>query len=159
MTTQLTEVKKSVDTSSVEQALLTVLQLASRPSAVFDPFALIGALLHIEEVARRVGHPEVKKFAAVLSQCKRLPNGPIMGEVVTRLLGDEVEKEVANVVSKMLKARPWYGPRQDRAFSAGTSNERGFSPQRAYRGFQSKEVRCFKCQQPGHFARRCPQSK
>ena len=67
MTTQLTEVKKSVDTSSVEQALLTVRKLASRPSAVFDTFALIGALLHLEEVARRVGHPEVKKFAAVLS--------------------------------------------------------------------------------------------
>ena len=91
----------------MEQALLTVLLLASRPSAVFDPFALIGALLHLEEVARRVGHPEVEKFAAVLSQCKRLPNGPIMGEVVTRLLGDEVEKEVANVGSKILKARPW----------------------------------------------------
>ncbi|KAJ7389501.1 hypothetical protein OS493_031153 [Desmophyllum pertusum] len=161
LTTQLTEVKNSVDTSSVEQALITVRQVASRPSAIFDSFALTGALLHLEEVARRVGHPEAKKFSAVLSQCKRLPNGPIMGEVVTRLLGDEVEKEVANVVAKMLKARPSYGSRLDHT-SPGTYNQRGFSPRRAYRGFQSRDAssgRCFKCNKPGHYARRCPQFK
>ena len=117
-------------------------------------------LLHLEEVARRVGYPEVRKCAAVLSQCKRLPNDPVMGEVVTRLLGDEVEKEVANVVAKMLKVRHPYGPRQDQAF-ADTSSQRGFSPQRAFsfRGFQSKDVTCFKRHKPGHFTRTCSQFK
>ena len=59
----------------------------------------------LEEVARRVGHPDVVKFAAVLSQCKRLLDIPIMGEVFTGLMGNEVEKEVTNVVAKMLEAR------------------------------------------------------
>lgn len=136
-------------------------QVASRLSAIFDSFALTGTLLHLEEVARRVGHLEVKKFAAVLSQCKRLPNGPLMGEVVTRLLGNEVEKEVANVVAKMLKARPSYGSHVDQT-SPGTSSRQGFSPQRAYRGFQSRDAssgRCFKCHKLGHYTRRCPQFK
>ncbi|KAL9970588.1 hypothetical protein ACROYT_G022991 [Oculina patagonica] len=42
----------------VDQALLMVRQLASRPPNVFDPYALIGALEHLEDVGRRAGHAD-----------------------------------------------------------------------------------------------------
>ena len=122
---QLETVQRSVGNSSVEQALLLVRQLAARPRHVFDAFALIGALQNLEEVARLGGHADAKKFGAVLAQCKRLPPEPILGEIVTRLLGDEVQREVANAVSKILKQRPFPPPQfnMDRRYN-GPGNQR-----------------------------------
>ena len=63
---QLDGVSQAAQTSMVDQALLMVRQLASRPPNVFDPYALIGALEHLEDVGRRAGHADVGKFTAVL---------------------------------------------------------------------------------------------
>ncbi|KAK3753770.1 hypothetical protein QZH41_003889 [Actinostola sp. cb2023] len=78
---QLDGVTQAAQTSSVDQALLLVRQLASRPPNVFDAYALIGALEHLEDVARRAGHGDVKKFTAVLCNCKKLPPSPRLATI------------------------------------------------------------------------------
>ena len=50
---QVNGVSQAAQTSMVDQALFMVRQLASRPPNVFDPYALIGALEHLEDVGRR----------------------------------------------------------------------------------------------------------
>lgn len=140
----------------MEQALLAVRQQATRPSTVFDPFALIGALQHLEDMARRAGHPDLRRFTAVLTECKKLPPSNLLGEVVTRLLGDEIDKEVANAVSKIVKSRappPW--PRPYSGFrNAGGS---GYDNQsRPLRRRPLATMKCFACQRQGHLARDCP---
>lgn len=58
---------------SIDQAFLMVRQLASCPPNVFDPYALIGALEHLEDVGCRAGHADVRKFTAVLCKASSLP--------------------------------------------------------------------------------------
>ena len=70
---QVEGVSQAAQTSMVDQALLMVRQLASRPPNVFDAYALIEALQHLEDVGRWAGHPDVRKFTAVLTSCKKLP--------------------------------------------------------------------------------------
>ena len=67
---------QAAQTSIVDQALLMVRQLASRRRNVFDPYALIGALEYLEDVARRGAHADLRKITAVLSSCKKLPARP-----------------------------------------------------------------------------------
>ena len=62
-----------------------VRQLASRPPNIFDSYALIGALEHLEDVGRRAGHADVRKFTAILTSCKKLAPGPRLGDLVTKL--------------------------------------------------------------------------
>jgi hypothetical protein len=87
----------------VDQALVLVRQLATRPAHVFDLYALIGALENLDDVARRSAHLDVRRFAAVLSNCKKLPMNPRLGDFVTQVLGDEVEKDVAKMMVKVYK--------------------------------------------------------
>ena len=88
---QVNGVSQAAQTSMVDQALLMVCQLVSRPPNVFDPYALIGALEHLEDVARRAGHVDVK-FTAVLSSCKKLPPSPRLGDLVTHILGRQLQR-------------------------------------------------------------------
>ena len=67
---QVDGVSQAAQTSMVDQALLMVFQLASRPPNGFDPFALIGALEHLEDVGRRAGHADVRMFSAILQVAK-----------------------------------------------------------------------------------------
>ena len=107
---------------------MLVKQLAARHAHVFDPYALIGVLENLDDVARRSAHPDVRRFAAVLSNCKKLPMNPRLGDFVTQVLGDEVEKDVAKMMVKVYKpsqqpmrfpppllessyVRPWLYPR------------------------------------------------
>ena len=88
---QVNGVSQAAQTSMVDQALLMVRQLASRLPNVIDPYALIGALEHLEDVARRAGHVDVK-FTAVLSSCKKLPPSPRLGDLVTDILGRQLQR-------------------------------------------------------------------
>ena len=96
-------VSQAAQTSVVDQALLMVRQLASCPPNVFDPYAPIGALEHLEDVARRAAHADIRRFTAVLTSCKKLPPSPRLGDLVTHILGNDIEKEVAKTVAKMYK--------------------------------------------------------
>ena len=64
---------------------------------MFNPYALIGALENLEQVARRSGHADLKRYRAVLSHVKRLPPNARLGDFVTHVLGDAVEREVAKL--------------------------------------------------------------
>lgn len=89
--------------SLTDQALLMVRQLASCPPNVFDPYALIGALENLEDVARGLALTDVRRFTAVLASCKKLPPSLRLGDLVTPILGNDVEKEVAKTFAKMYK--------------------------------------------------------
>jgi len=87
---QVDGVSQAAQASMVDQSLLMFCQLASRPPNVFNPYALIGALKHLENVARRIGHADVRKFTAVLTSCKKLPPSPRLGDLVTYILGNDI---------------------------------------------------------------------
>ena len=83
-------VAQAAQTSIVDQALLMVRQVASRN--VFDPYALIGALEHLEDVARRPAHADARRFTAVLTSCKKLPPSQRLGDLVTHILGNDIKR-------------------------------------------------------------------
>ena len=71
-------VSQAAQTSIVDQALLMVRQLASRPPNVFDPSALIGALEHLEDVAV-VRHTRCKKVYCRPHKLQKAPSQAKIG--------------------------------------------------------------------------------
>ena len=157
---QVDGVSLAAQTSMVDQALLLVRQLASRPPNVFDPYALIGALEHLEDVGRRAGHADLRKFTAVLASCKKLPPSPRLGDLVTHILGNDIEKEVAKTVAKMYKPSaslpltPGNGGAGYRRSAQDWPYPRGGGNQSS----TARNVRCYRCRRFGHIARNCHQS-
>ena len=147
-------VSQAAQTSIVDQAL------ASRPPNVFDPYALIGALEHLEDVACYAAHADLRRFTVVLTSCKKLPPSPRLGDLVTRILRNDIEKEVTKTAAKMYKSSvpfpltPKDGgvgysrPVQDLPYPRGG----GRQPPR------TRNVRCFKCCHFRQIARNCLQS-
>jgi hypothetical protein len=69
-----------------------------------DNHTLLAALEQLSDVARESGHAEKKKYDAIFRQCKPLVKDPRLASVVTRLLGDPEEKQVATQIQKLLKS-------------------------------------------------------
>ena len=88
--------------SSVNSVLVMVRQLASRPSALVDPYALVAALEQLADVSRETNHPERRRFEAIFKQCRPLVREPKLATVVIQLLGDKEEKQVAGQIHKLL---------------------------------------------------------
>ena len=84
--------------------MATVRQLAGRPSPLIDNHFLLAALEQLADVARQTGHTEKKKYDAIFRQCKPLLRDGRLASVVTRLLGDPEEKQVASQIQKILKS-------------------------------------------------------
>ena len=153
-----------VTKSSVKSVLDMVRQLASRPSALVDPYALVAALEQLVDVSREINHPKRRRFEAIFKQCRPLVREPKLATVVIQLLGDKEEKQVAGKIHKLLKSSsflpsvssPYSQPGQfQRRYAAQSSQPpttlRAFGGRRrALRG------RCFQCRKTGHFIRTCP---
>ena len=155
---QLDGVSQAAQTSMVDQALLMARQLASCPPNVFDPYALIGELEHLEDVGRRAGHADVGKFTAVLSGCKKLPPSPRLGNLVTHILGNDIEKEVVKTVAKMYKSSVFLPPTPGNGGPGYPRPAQDWPFPRSW-GRQlstARNVRYFRCRRFGRIARNCP---
>ena len=166
LSSKVDTLQKQIATNSVEHTLVTVRQLAGRPSPLIDNHSLLAALEQLADVARQPGHAEKKRYDAIFRQCQPLLMDGRLASVVTRLLGDTEEKQVASQIQNISKsgtaqaastsrpprypyAPPGFGyprPLLDSARDRGLSGRR-FNPQRN---------RCFQCSNLGHFARNCP---
>ncbi|XP_068702494.1 uncharacterized protein [Montipora foliosa] len=100
LSSKVDTLQKQLATNSVEH----VRQLAGRPSPLIDNHSLLAALEQLADVARQTGHTEKKKYNAIFRQCKPLLRDGRLASVVTRLLGDPVEKQVASQIQKILKS-------------------------------------------------------
>ena len=150
--------QKQIATNSVEHALDTVRQLANRPRPLVDNHTLLAALEQLSDVARESGHAEKKKYDAIFRQCKPLVRDPRLASVVTRLLGDPEDKQVATQIQKLLKSE---------TAQASSSRSATYSsyelPAGRYlrpllesprdRGMSGRRSNCGRV---GHFARNCP---
>ncbi|XP_029187612.2 uncharacterized protein LOC114955032 [Acropora millepora] len=163
LSSKVDTLQKQIATNSVEHALVTVRQLAGRPSPLIDNHSLLAALEQLADVARQTGHAEKKKYDAIFRQCKPLLRDGRLASVVTRLLGDPEEKQVASQIQKILKSASPSPSRSSRYLYAprayvyprpllDSARDRGLSGRR----FNSQRNRCFHCGNSGHFARNCP---
>ena len=64
--------------------------------------SLLAVLEQLADLARQTGHTEKKKYEAIFRQCKPLLRDGRLASVVTRLLGDPEEKQVASQIQKIL---------------------------------------------------------
>ena len=165
MQKKLESLQSVVTKSSVNSVLDMVRQLASRPSALVDPYALVAALEQLADVSRETNHPERRRFEAIFKQCRPLVREPRLATVVVQLLGDKEEKQVASQIHKLLKSSssqppvssPYPQPGQfPRRYAAQSSqfptSLRGFGGRRR----PPARGRCFQCRKTGHFVRNCP---
>ena len=88
----------------MEHELDTVRQLANRPRPLIANHTLLAVLEQLADVARETGHAEKKKYDAIFRQCNPLLRDGRLALVVTRLVGDPEEKQVATQIQKLLKS-------------------------------------------------------
>ena len=81
-------------------ALDSVRQLASRPTPLVDPYALIAALEQLADVSRESVHLDRKRYDAIFKQCKPLVGEPRLPAVVINLLGEKEEKILSPLHNK-----------------------------------------------------------
>ena len=65
LSSKVDTLQKQIATNSVEYALVTVRQLAARPSPLIDNHSLVTVLEQLADVARQKGHAEKKKDDAI----------------------------------------------------------------------------------------------
>ena len=166
LSSKVDTLQKQLAANSVEHALATVRQLAGRPSPLIDNHSLLAAPEQLADVARQTGHVEKKNYDAIFRQCKPLLRDGRLASVVTRLLGDPEEKQVASQIQKILKSataqsaspsRPPRYPCPPTGFGyprplLHSARDRGLSDRR----FNPHRNRCFQCGNLGRFARNCP---
>lgn len=102
--------QSAVTRSTVNSVLDMVRQLASRPTALVDPYALTATLEQLTDVARETNHPERKKFEAVFKQCRPLVQEPRLATVVIQLLGDKEEEQIHKLLKSSASPPSFSGP-------------------------------------------------
>jgi hypothetical protein len=151
---QLQQLRQEVETLkaqatavNVETSLAQVRQLASAPTRLRDPSAIMAALQKLADDARTVGHDKAAEFEAILRQVRPHIYSPQFGDIIIRLVGSKEESKIATAIAKMVKQQSSYaGP-----YPRSLMRNRGNAP----RG----RMACFKCGQRGHFQRHCPNNR
>lgn len=151
--------KDNLAADGVSRAIQNVRLLASRPSPLVDPVALVAALQQLADIARDTGHADREKFNAVFKQCRPLISNVHLPAIVTRLLGEEQERLVANQINKFMRSSSLAAPSMD--FGA-PNYPFNYGPSFPYRGRGRgarpppySRIRCYNCRQLGHFAAQC----
>ena len=104
MKDKIERLESTLTRTSVSSALHTVRQLASHPTPLVDPYALIVALEQLADVSRETVHPDRKRYDAIFKQWRPLVNEPRLAAIVINLLGNKEEKLVAGQIHKLLKS-------------------------------------------------------
>ena len=133
--------KMKADVSMVEITLATLQLLVSKPSALFDPYAALAALEHLVDSAREVRDERAKRYAVILRQCRPLVHNSAMQSVLTKLVADKEEAEVANVIEKTIRRHPGVGNRDARALG----RMRWSRPENVARGRGNSGCQSLKC--------------
>ena len=166
---KIERLESTLTRTSISSALDTVRQLASRPTTLVDPYALIAALGQLADVSRETVHPDRKRYDAIFKQCRPLVNEPRLAAIVINLLGDKEEKLVAGQIHKLLKSsNPPPSPSGPfLQFGQGLQPGPSFVGPMFSTGFRGRggersgplRGKCFYCKSAGHFIVNCPLNK
>ena len=86
---ELDERKKKIDASAIESALFTLQIVIARPAALFDPYAVIAALVDVVNVMKKKKDERASRYEIVLRQCRPLLNKPCLQQVLIKLVASK----------------------------------------------------------------------
>ena len=169
MRDKIERLESTLTRTSVSSAPDTVRELASRPTPLVDPYALIAALEQLADVSRETVHPDRKRYDAIFKQSRPLVNEPHLAAIVINLLGDKEEKLVVGQIHKLLKSsNPSPSPRGPvLQFGQGLQPGHSFVGPMFSTGFRGRRSgrsgplrgKCFYCKSARHFIANCPLNK
>ncbi|KAI8516422.1 hypothetical protein Bbelb_050030 [Branchiostoma belcheri] len=87
---------------TVREALEQVLDLAKAPSHL-NHALLIPAVRRLEEKARAAGHADYPTYAATLRHATLHERNSMLGEIVFRALGSDVDERIGSKFAKVVK--------------------------------------------------------
>ncbi|XP_019632025.1 PREDICTED: uncharacterized protein LOC109475704, partial [Branchiostoma belcheri] len=99
---RLEALEKAHRTEGVRESLEQVLDLAKAPSHL-NHALLIPALRRLEEKARAAGHPDYPTYAATLRHATLHEKNSMLGEMVLRALGSDVDDRIGSKFAKVVK--------------------------------------------------------
>ncbi len=155
--------KKKAGVSTVDGAISALQALVGRPSALFDPYAVIAALEEVVSLAQKVNDQRAMRFNTILRKCRPLVNEACLQAVLTKLVANKEEAEISKAIDKaMRQGSHLHQPNRFPLAVSGFPNSRWpiagrTGPAPPYRRFRNRGQRkCFICNQEGHIARYCP---
>ena len=138
----------------VTTALASVRNALLKPESVYDPWEASAHVEALVRAARSSAHEKADYYAAILDELKGRSNvlSPSAHKrLLMGLLGDPVRAKVAKESSALLKTiqreEPWLQSR---------NSTRQFRRQRPYAYGPGN---CYRCGQPGYFARDCSRGR
>ena len=134
----------------VTTALVSVRNALLKPESIYDPWETSSLVEALVRAARSSAHEKANHYAAILDELKGRSNvlsPSTHRKLLLGLLGDPVRAKVAKESSALLKSIQ----REEPGFQSCNST-RQFRRQRPY---VYSPGNCFRCGQPGYFAREC----